>query len=173
MVLWGRDRHTLGLGVVVMFARSLLVVAALLATLPAYAGELRPEDAKRFVAGKYFSYTCFEGTRGMGRIQADGSVAGTIQMRGSGPVHPMALPAGTVRVQPDSICASVRGVPFGPCFNVNQIDSKSFRGSISGLGFAYCDFVRHNPRVDVAESTGSTAQGQSHAGDTSKVRSSQ
>jgi hypothetical protein len=162
----------LGLGVVVMFARSLLVVAALLATLPAYAGELRPEDAKRFVAGKYFSYTCFEGTRGMGRIQADGSVAGTIQMRGSGAVHSMALPAGTVRVQPDSICASVRGVPFSPCFNVNQIDSKSFRGSISGLGFAYCDFVRHNPRVDVAESTGSTGQSPSHAGDTSKTRSS-
>jgi hypothetical protein len=155
-----------------MFARSLLVIAALFATLPAHAGEMRPEDAKRFVAGKYFSYTCFEGSRGMGRIQADGSVAGTIQMRGAGPVHMMSLPAGTVKVAPDSICASVRGVPFSPCFNVYQIDQKSFRGSISGLGFAYCDFVRHNPRVDVAESTGSTGQSPSHAGDTSKTRSS-
>jgi hypothetical protein len=154
----------------VMFARSLLVIAALLAAVPAHAGEMRPEEAKRFVAGKYFSYTCFEGTRGMGRIQADGSVAGTIQMRGSGPVHMMTLPAGTVRVQPDSVCASVRGVPFSPCFNIYQIDSKSFRGSISGLGFAYCDFVRHNPRVDLAESTGQVPQ--RPAGDTSKMRSS-
>ena len=156
----------------VMFARSLLVVAALLGVVPAHAGELRPEDAKRFVAGKYFSYTCFEGTKGMGRIQADGSVAGTIQIRGSGPVHMMTLPAGTVRVQPDSICASVRGVPFSPCFNVYQVDSKSFRGSVSGLGFAYCDFVRHNPRVDVAESTGTTGQIPSHAVDGARMRSS-
>jgi hypothetical protein len=50
----------------------------------------------------------------------------------------------------------VRGVPFSPCFSVNQIDSRSFRGAISGLGFAYCDFVRRNPRVDLAETTGST-----------------
>jgi hypothetical protein len=157
----------------VMFARSLLVVAALLAVVPAHAGEMRPEDAKRFVAGKYFSYTCFEGTRGMGRIQADGSVAGTIQMRGSGPVHMMSLPAGTVRIQPDSICASVRGMPFSPCFNVYQIDSKSFRGSINGLGFAYCDFVRHNPRVDLAETTGTTGQvPQRPTLDTGKMRSS-
>ncbi len=76
---------------------------------------------------------------------------GTIQMRGSGPVRLMALPAGTVRVQPDSICASVRGVPFSPCFTSTRSTRSSFRGSISGLGFAYCDFVRRNPRVDVAE----------------------
>ena len=75
-------------------------------------------------------------------------------------------------MQPDSICASVRGVPFSPCFNVYQVDSKSFRGSVSGLGFAYCDFVRHNPRVDVAESTGTTGQIPSHAVDGAKMRSS-
>jgi hypothetical protein len=40
---------------------------------------------------------------------------------------------------------------FSPCFTVNQIDSRSFRGSISGLGFAYCDFVRRTPRIDLAE----------------------
>jgi len=134
----------------VMFARSLLVVAALLATLPAHAGEMRPEDAKRFVAGKFFSYTCFEGSRGMGRIQADGSVAGTIQIRGSGTVRFATLPPGTIRVQPDSICASVRGIPFQPCFSVYQTDARSFRGSISGLGFAYCDFTRRNPRLEIS-----------------------
>jgi hypothetical protein len=144
-----------------MLARSLLVVAGVaggvltgvLGAMPAQAGELRPEEAKRFVAGKTFAYTCFEGTKGVGRILADGSVHGTIQIRGSGPMRLMSLPAGTVRVQPDSICASVRGMPFTPCFAVNQLDSRSFRGSISGLGFAYCDFVRRNPRLDLAETS--------------------
>jgi hypothetical protein len=37
-------------------------------------------------------------------------------------------------------------MPFQPCFNVVQTDHRSFRGSISGLSFAYCDFVRHSPR---------------------------
>ncbi len=136
-----------------MSARSLLLLAGILGAIPAHAGELRPEEAKRFVAGKTFAYTCFEGTKGVGRILADGSVNGTIQIRGSGPVRMMSLPAGTVRVQPDSICASVRGMPFNPCFAVNQLDSRSFRGSISGLGFAYCDFVRRNPRLDIAETS--------------------
>src|ERR1700704_893108 len=136
-----------------MLARSLLLLAGVLGAIPPPAGELRPEEAKRFVAGKVFAYTCFEGTKGVGRILADGSVHGTIQIRGSGPVRKMWLPAGTVRVQPDSICASVRGMPFTPCFAVNQLDSRSFRGSISGLGFAYCDFVRRNPRLDIAETS--------------------
>jgi hypothetical protein len=135
-----------------MFARSLLVIAGVIGALSAQAGELRPEDAKRFVAGKLFSYTCFEGTKGMGRIYADGSVQGSVQIRGTGAVRLISLPAGTVKVQPDSICASARGMVFSPCFTVNQIDSRSFRGAISGLGFAYCDFVRRTPRIDLAES---------------------
>jgi hypothetical protein len=134
-----------------MLARSLLVLAGVIGALPAQAGELRPEEAKRFVAGKVFAYTCFEGTKGVGRIFADGSVQGSVQIRGSGPVRLMRFPAGTVKVQPDSICASARGMMFSPCFTVNQIDSRSFRGAISGLGFAYCDFVRRNPRIDLAE----------------------
>ena len=32
-----------------------------------------------------FAYTCFDGTTGAGRIYADGSVAGNIQVGGSGP----------------------------------------------------------------------------------------
>ena len=140
-----------------MLARSLLLIAGVIGAgvigaMPAQAGELRPEEAKRFVAGKLFSYTCFEGTKGIGRIFADGSVQGSVQIRGSGAVRLMSLPAGTVKVQPDSICASARGMMFSPCFTVNQIDSRSFRGSISGLGFAYCDFVRRTPRIDLAES---------------------
>src|SRR5580704_5546749 len=106
-----------------MLGRSVLIVAAVIAATPAIAAELRPEEARHFIAGKHFSYTCFDGTSGAGRINPDGSVAGTIQIRGAGPVRFASLPAGTIRVQSDSICASLRGVPFQPCFTVNQIDS--------------------------------------------------
>src|SRR5215475_9780236 len=123
-----------------MLGRSVIVVAGIIAAIPAGAGELKPLEAKRFIAGKYFSYSCFDGSTGAGRINADGSVVGTIQVRGSGPVHFVNYPTGTIRVQGDSICASVRGMLFNPCFTVNQIDGRSFRGAISGLGFAYCDF---------------------------------
>jgi hypothetical protein len=127
-----------------------IVIAGSIAAMPAQAGELKPAEAKRFIAGKYFSYTCFEGTSGAGRINADGSVVGTIQVRGSGPVQLIALPTGTIRVQPDSICASLRGMMFQPCFTVEQTDARSFRGALSGLGFAYCDFTRRNPRLNVS-----------------------
>src|SRR5215470_11551661 len=81
-----------------MVGRSIVVIASVLAAwAPALAGELKPEDAKKFIAGKYFSYTCFEGTAGAGRINADGSVVGTIQIRGAGPAHLVALPTGTIR----------------------------------------------------------------------------
>ena len=134
-----------------MVGRCIVVVAGVLAAWSqALAGELKPEEAKKFVAGKYFSYTCFEGTSGAGRINADGSVAGTIQVRGAGPVQLVALPTGTIRVQPDSICASLRGMPFQPCFTIQQTDARSFRGALSGLGFAYCDFTRRNPRLEIS-----------------------
>ena len=133
-----------------MLTRSFLSLAFIIAAIPAVAGELRPEDARHFIAGKHFSYTCFEGTTGSGRIMADGSVVGTIQVRGSGPVRFVSLPVGTIQVQPTSICASVKGLPFQPCFAINQTDAKSFRGSLSGLGFAYCDFTRRNPRLEIA-----------------------
>jgi len=135
-----------------MLTRSIITVAGIIASMPASAGDLKPEEAKRFIAGKHFSYSCFDGSSGAGRISADGSVVGTIQVRGAGPVHVVALPTGTIRVQPDSICATVRGLPFQPCFTVRQTDSKSFRGSVSGLGFAYCDFTRRNPRLEVSAS---------------------
>ena len=135
-----------------MHQRSLAVLAAMVAvcSIPAAAGELRPEEAGRFVAGKLFSYACFDGTSGAGRISADGSVTGTIQIRGRGPTRFVALPSGTIRVKPAAICASVRGMPFEPCFKVVQTSSRSFRGSISGLGFAYCDFAHRNPRRELA-----------------------
>jgi hypothetical protein len=133
-----------------MLGRCIIVVAGLVAAMPAWAGELKPEEAKRFIAGKYFSYTCFEGTTGAGRINADGSVVGTIQAGGAGSTRLVTLPTGTIRVQPDSICASLRGMLFQPCFTIEQTDARSFRGSIAGLGFAYCDFTRRNPKLEIS-----------------------
>jgi hypothetical protein len=123
---------------------------AIRAVIPAAAAELGPEEAKYLIAGKYFSYRCFDGTFGRGRINADGSVVGTIQPGGSGPTRVIALPVGTVRVQSDSICASLPGASIQPCFTVTQTDYRSFRGAIAGLGFAYCDFVKENPPLETA-----------------------
>jgi hypothetical protein len=131
--------------------RGVVAVAGLLAASSAMAGEMSPEEARRFVVGKMFSYTCFEGTRGAGRVFADGSVVGTIQLRGEGPVRRAFLPAGTLKTT-DRVCASLRGMPFEPCFNLDRTDFNSFRGSVSGLGFAYCDFTRGRSRVKFASS---------------------
>ena len=113
----------------------------------AYAEDLNPEQARAFVVGKLFSYTCFDGTAGMGRIFGDGSVVGTIRPMGQGPVRFASLPAGTIRVSSTSMCAHLAGLPIEPCFRVQKTDYHSFRGSLAGLGFAYCDFTQHNPRT--------------------------
>jgi hypothetical protein len=126
-----------------------MILAGLATVLPAAAGELNPEEARHFVAGKLFAYTCFEGTTGIGRIYADGSVSGTIRIGGTGPLRYVNLPAGTLQVRQEQVCASLRGMLFEPCFNVDKTSEASFRGSISGLGFAYCDFTRHNPRIEL------------------------
>ena len=137
-----------------MQLRGVVALTALFAGFagPASAGEyLRPEQAKAFVAGRLFSYTCFEGTTGTGRIHADGSVMGTIRVRGTGPQRFVALPANTIRVKPEAICASVAGMPIEPCFNIERIDNNNFKGSISGLGFASCTFTRGGNRVQMAD----------------------
>ena len=133
----------------VSVSRLAFVVAGLLSVMPAKAEEMRADEARRFIAGKHFAYTCFDGTTGNGRIFADGSVAGYIQIGGSGPRRFVTLPAGTLRTSGDRYCASLRGLPFEPCFNLNRTSHVSFRGSVSGLGFAYCDFQRPNIRNDI------------------------
>jgi hypothetical protein len=131
-----------------MMLRMTLMLTALIGALSgagqAAAEQLNYEAARQFVAGKLFAFTCFEGTRGAGRIYGDGSVAGSIQLGGSGPVRFVTLPAGTVRPQGDQACASVNGIPFQPCFDVDRTDAVSFRGSLSSLHFAYCDFSRRS-----------------------------
>ena len=111
--------------------------------------ELGPDQAKAFVVGKLFSYTCFDGTAGVGRIFADGSVIGTIRPGGRGEVRFANLPPGTLRIEGSSMCAHLSGLPMQPCFRVEKIDYRSFRGSIAGLGFAYCDFSQRNARAQM------------------------
>jgi hypothetical protein len=128
-----------------MIARFAIVVVTLLAAVTARAEVLSPDAARRFVAGKLFAFNCFDGSRGAGRIYGDGSVIGTIQLRGTGPARAVWLPAGTLRVRGEAWCASLQGMAFEPCFRLEKTTERSFRGS--WLGFAYCDFTR---RMSVA-----------------------
>src|SRR5260370_33275842 len=88
----------------------------------------------------------------MGRIFPDGSVVGTIKIRGQGQTRFAALPAGTIRADSQSMCAYLAGLPFTPCFRGGKIDHRSFRGSLAGLGFAHCDFYQRNPRSQLVSS---------------------
>jgi hypothetical protein len=132
-----------------MLVRVVVAFACLLGGTAAFAEELSPQQAREFIVGKLFAYTCFDGTAGVGRIFADGSVVGTIRPSGSTEVRFATLPAGTLKVSATGVCARLSGLPIEPCFKVQKIDYRSFRGSISGLGFAYCDFYQRNPRATV------------------------
>jgi hypothetical protein len=126
-----------------MLARFVLgAVAAGVVIAPALAGQMTADEARKFVAGKVFAFTCFDGTRGAGRVLDDMGAAGAVQFSGAGPVRHLRLPGNTLQVRGQAICASIRGIPFEPCFNLDKKDERSFRGSVSGMGFAYCDF-RH------------------------------
>ncbi len=148
--LWRCSVHQVGRFMLRKSVGLAIVVAAIAGVSPVLADDLNADEARRFVAGKQFSYQCFEGTSGRGRINADGSVAGYISIRGSQAPRFVMLPAGTLRVKGDQYCASVRGLPFEPCFNLNRTSPYSFRGAVSGLGFAYCDFSRGSARADMA-----------------------
>ena len=126
-----------------MRARIVLgAVTAVSMVAPALAGMMTADEARRFVAGKVFAFTCFDGTRGAGRILDDNGAAGSIQFSGAGPVRHIRLPGNTLQIRGQAVCASIKGIPFEPCFNLDKRDERSFRGSVSGMGFAYCDF-RH------------------------------
>src|ERR1700723_3154976 len=115
---------------------------------PALAGQMNAEEARRFVRGKVFAFTCFDGTRGAGRVLDDMGGAGAVQFSGAGPVRHLRLPGNTLQVRGEAVCASIKGIPFEPCFNLEKKDERSFRGSVSGMGFAYCDF-RHQGAVQM------------------------
>lgn len=124
-----------------MLARLVLgTVTAGAMIVPALAGMMNPDEARRFVSGRIFAFTCFDGTRGAGRILDDMGVIGSVQFSGTGPVRRIRLPGNTLQVRGQSVCASIKGIPFEPCFNLDKKDEVSFRGSVSGMSFAYCDF---------------------------------
>jgi len=126
-----------------MLARFVLGALAVVAVIaPALGGQMNADEARRFVNGKVFAFTCFDGTRGAGRVLEDGGAAGAVQFSGSGPVRHVRLPGNTLQVRGEAVCASIKGIPFEPCFNLDKKDEHTFRGSVSGMGFAYCDF-RH------------------------------
>jgi hypothetical protein len=133
-----------------MILRFAVTVACLVAALPVRAGELSADEARRLVAGKLFSFNCFEGTTGVGRVFNDGSVSGIVRFPGSVTVRHVTMPPGTLRVKGEAVCASVRGMAVNPCFTVTQIDERTFRGAITGLSFASCQFVRRSGRTDIA-----------------------
>jgi hypothetical protein len=144
------------------------------------AGAMNADEARKFVAGKVFAFTCFDGTRGAGRILDDMGAAGAVQFSGAGPIRHVRLPGNTLQIRGQAVCASIKGIPFEPCFNLDKKDDRSFRGSVSGMGFAYCDFhnqgaaqmlmaraVVHPRSLRAAERTGSV--GASHAEVTARV----
>jgi hypothetical protein len=126
-----------------MLARLVLgAVTAGAMVVPALAGMMNADEARKFVSGKVFAFTCFDSTRGAGRVLDDLGAAGSIQFSGGGPVRHVRLPGNTLQIRGQAVCASIKGLPFEPCFNLDKRDDRSFRGSVSGMGFAYCDF-RH------------------------------
>jgi|SRR3954447_3460779 hypothetical protein len=147
-----------------MLLRAAVALTGVLAVAPAFAEPMNAETARRFVAGKLFAFNCFEGSTGTGRIFNDGSVAGVMKMRADGPTRFMHLPAGTLYPKEGRICSNVRGAFFNPCFELNKTSDKSFRGSISGFGFAYCDFTRrgheamHASIAPAGDATGSVVR---------------
>ena len=109
-----------------MLARLVLgAVTAGAMIVPALAGMMNADEARRFVAGKVFAFTCFDGTRGAGRILDDLGAAGSIQFSGSGPIRHVRLPGNTLQIRGQAVCASIKGLPFEPCFNLDKRDDRS------------------------------------------------
>jgi len=122
-------------------AASLTALAAGPAITTASAEELKAEQARAFVVGRDFSFTCFEGSKGSGRVNADGSVSGVISLR-EAPARFVRLPANTLRVRGENVCGFVKGMSFEPCFDLVKTGPGSFRGTLSGVETMWCDFQR-------------------------------
>ena len=88
--------------------RAVALAAGLMTALPALAGEMTASEARQFVVGKLFSYTCFDGTRGVARVHADGSVDGSIQPAGAALARYGTMPVGTLEGCCDSSAGSAR-----------------------------------------------------------------
>jgi hypothetical protein len=134
-----------------------LVTAFLALSAPALAEELMTADmAREFVIGKFFTYRCFDGTFGSGRIDGDGSAAGTIRVTGKGASHYLRLPTNTLYVLGNQVCARLKGLPIEPCFNLTKTGPDTFRGSLSNMNFMYCTFDRKGGTSQLARRRGTS-----------------
>jgi len=124
--------------------RSLALLIAAFAAVPcvAVADSMDAEQARAFVVGRTFSYNCYEGSVGSGRVLADGSVAGTIRVRGQGTARYVELPAGTLKAKGAAVCAKLKGVAFEPCFDLDKVSDTTFRGNLAGFDRMWCEFSR-------------------------------
>jgi hypothetical protein len=129
-----------------MLTRWAILLISVAISIEAAAEEMSLELAHRYVIGKLFVVSCFDGTQAVGRVYDDGSVIGTFQFRGTDPERSAWLPPGTLKVKGEVVCASLKDVPFEPCFKLKRTSGHSFRGSVLGLDAAYCDFRRHLDR---------------------------
>lgn len=152
--------------------RSILLAAAGLIVLgigAVQAQSLNPDEARAFVVGRTFTFTCFEGTTGAGRIFADGSVVGTVTLRSQGPARFVRLPPNTVRVHEANVCGYMEGMLFEPCFEVVKTGSTTFRGNLAGIETMWCEFTRmgaDTPRI-ASRRKGRAADTSSYAQDAS------
>jgi hypothetical protein len=113
-----------------MVARHAVAVVTLLAFSPALAENLDAEAARRFIVGKLFAFTCADGSRGVARVYDDGSVIGTIQFHGSEQPRPVWLPAETLKLTGETVCASLNRTEL--CFALSKTVIKVFGPRLRG-----------------------------------------
>lgn len=143
--------------------KHVLAAALFFAAAPAIAQEFMTADmAREFVIGRFFTYQCFDGTYGSGRIEGDGSAAGTIRVTGKGNSHYLRLPTNTLYVLGNQVCARLKGLPFEPCFNLTKTGPESFRGSLSNMNFMYCSFNRMGGVSQLARRRGTHEKVEKH-----------
>jgi hypothetical protein len=92
-------------------------------------------DLTRAQMGVAIAVAVFTVIAALATVFADGSVVGTIRPSGRRE-RLMSLPPETLRIEGSSMCAHLSGMILQPCFRVEKIDYRRFRGSIAGLGFA-------------------------------------
>jgi hypothetical protein len=113
-----------------MVARHAVAVVTLLSFSPALAENLDAEAARRFIVGKLFTFTCADGSRGAARVYDDGSVIGTIQFHGSEQPRPVWLPAETLKLTGETVCASLNRTEL--CFALSKPVIKVFGPRLRG-----------------------------------------
>ena len=120
-----------------MIARYVILIVSLLAAGPALAESLNADAARVSSSASY--------SRSIVSMARAAPAASTATARSSAPSSSRArdqsnsvqLPAGTLKMKGEAVCASLKGIAIEPCFDLNRTDDQSFRGSVSGLRVAY------------------------------------